>query len=108
MIFLHQGSLNVPMFHITQPLDSIRYMVFFMATILGDVQYSQVMGHLPTPVHLKRTDETIQKLLTFIQKLMGIKTSMSPCPLNLCQALDLGHVSSVASEVSEAMAEVAF
>ena len=25
-------------------------MVYFMATILGDVQYSQVMGHLPTPV----------------------------------------------------------
>ena len=24
---------HVPMFHITQPLDSIRYMVFFMATI---------------------------------------------------------------------------
>ena len=28
------------MFHITQPLDSIRYMVFFMATIFGDVQYT--------------------------------------------------------------------
>ena len=38
------------MFHITQPLDSIGYMVFFMATILGDVQYTQVMGHLTTPV----------------------------------------------------------
>ena len=25
-------------------------MVFFMATILGDVQYTQVMGHLTTPV----------------------------------------------------------
>ena len=25
-------------------------MVLFMATILGDVQYTQVMGHLPTPV----------------------------------------------------------
>ena len=24
-------------------------MVFFMATIFGDVQYSQVMGQLPTP-----------------------------------------------------------
>ena len=24
-------------------------MVYFMATIFGDVQYSQVMGHLPTP-----------------------------------------------------------
>ena len=40
---------HVPIFHITQPLDSIRYMVFFMATISGDVQYSQVMGHLTTP-----------------------------------------------------------
>ena len=26
-----------------------RYMVFFMATILGDVQYSHFMRHLPTP-----------------------------------------------------------
>ena len=25
-----------------------------MATILGDVQYSQVMGHLPTPVEKPR------------------------------------------------------
>ena len=24
-------------------------MVFFMATFSGDVQYTQVMGHLPTP-----------------------------------------------------------
>ena len=29
--------------NITQPLDSIRYMVFFLATIFGDVQYTQVM-----------------------------------------------------------------
>ena len=41
---------HVPIFHITQPLDSIRYMVNQMATFSGDVQYSQVMGHLPTPV----------------------------------------------------------
>ena len=38
-----QGSLvmsfNVPMFHITQPWSVL--MVFFMATIFGDVQYSQ-------------------------------------------------------------------
>ena len=27
-----------------------RYMVFLMATISGDVQYTQVMGHLTTPV----------------------------------------------------------
>ena len=70
-------------------------------------------------LHLKRADETIQKL----NKANRIKTSMSiestcasygthTCNIiktfHLCKALDLGHVSSVASEVSEAMAEVAF
>ena len=29
---------HVPMFHITQPLGIWMYMVFFMATIFGDVQ----------------------------------------------------------------------
>ena len=38
---------HVPMFHITQPLGING--LLFMATIFGDVQYSQVMGHLPTP-----------------------------------------------------------
>ena len=37
---------HVPMFHITQPLG----IWSIMATFSGDVQYSQVMGHLPTPV----------------------------------------------------------
>ena len=32
--------------NITQPLG----IWSIMATIFGDVQYSQVMGHLPTPV----------------------------------------------------------
>ena len=48
--YLEHGSLNVPMFHITQPLGIWSINVYFMATIFGDVQYSQVMGHLPTPV----------------------------------------------------------
>ena len=37
---------HVPIFHITQPLG----IWSIMATFSGDVQYSQVMGHLPTPV----------------------------------------------------------
>ena len=44
------GSLVMSPFFTSPNHD--RYMVFFMATILGDVQYSQVMGHLPTPVVL--------------------------------------------------------
>ena len=46
-----QGSFGFPMFHITQPLDSMIgiYGLLIMATILGDVQYTQVMGHLTTP-----------------------------------------------------------
>ena len=43
------GSLNVPIFHITQPLDSMIGIWSIMATIFGDVQYTQVMGHLTTP-----------------------------------------------------------
>ena len=52
-----QKILDLPLTHgslvmspcFTSP-NHDRYMVFFMATFLGDVQYSQVMGHLPTPV----------------------------------------------------------
>ena len=39
------GSLVMSPLNITQPLG----IWFIMATIFGDVQYSQVMGHLPTP-----------------------------------------------------------
>ena len=45
------GSLNVPIFHITQPLGI--YMVFFMATFSGDVQYSQ-NGTFTNPCYLCR------------------------------------------------------
>ena len=37
-----------------------------MATILGDVQYTQVMGHLPTP---GRRDETCQMAAKSVRKL---------------------------------------
>ena len=39
------GSLNVPMFHITQPLG----IWSIMATFLGDVQYTQNGTVTPTP-----------------------------------------------------------
>ena len=37
------------MFHITQPSDSMIGIWSIMVTFSGDVQYSQVMGHLTTP-----------------------------------------------------------
>ena len=41
---------------------TIRYMIWsIMATILGDVQYSQVMGHLPTPVNIWILSTLVQK-----------------------------------------------
>ena len=41
------GSLNVPMFHITQPLDSIRYMVYNgYYKVMSNIPK---MGHLTTP-----------------------------------------------------------
>ena len=47
---LHHGSLNVPMFHITQPLDSIRYMVYNgYYKVMSNIPK---MGHLTTPVHV--------------------------------------------------------
>ena len=36
-----------------------------MATVLGDVQYSQVMGHLPTPVFTKEPDCFREDLAVF-------------------------------------------
>ena len=48
-INLHQhGSLNVPIFHITQPLDSIRYMVYN--------GYYKVMSNIPKMGHLTTPD----------------------------------------------------
>ena len=45
---MFHGSLNVPMFHITQPLDSIRYMVYNgYYKVMSNIPK---MGHLPTPV----------------------------------------------------------
>ena len=42
------GSLNVPIFHITQPLDSIRYMVYNgYCKVMSKIPK---MGHLTTPV----------------------------------------------------------
>ena len=42
------GSLNVPIFHITQPLDSIRYMVYNgYYKVMSNIPK---MGHLTTPV----------------------------------------------------------
>ena len=43
------GSLNVPMFHITQPLDSIRYMVYN--------GYYKVMSNIPKMGHLTTPDQ---------------------------------------------------
>ena len=41
------GSLNVPIFHITQPLDSIRYMVYNgYYKVMSNIPK---MGHLTTP-----------------------------------------------------------
>ena len=42
------GSLNVPIFHITQPLGISGLSI--MATIFGDVQDSQVMGQWHQPL----------------------------------------------------------
>ena len=43
------GSLNVPIFHITQPLDSIRYMVYNgYYKVMSNIPK---MGHLTTPDH---------------------------------------------------------
>ena len=45
---LVHGSLNVPIFHITQPLDSIRYMVYNgYYKVMSNIPK---MGHLTTPV----------------------------------------------------------
>ena len=44
-IWAIHGSLNVPIFHITQPW--MVFLVFFMAIFSGDVQYTK-MGQLPT------------------------------------------------------------
>ena len=41
-------------------------MVFFMATIFGDVQYSQVMGHLPTPEKTLEKPAVIGPFMTVI------------------------------------------
>ena len=47
-IWAIHGSLNVPIFHITQPW--MVFLVFFMAIFSGDVQYTK-MGQLPTPAY---------------------------------------------------------
>ena len=45
---IKHGSLNVPIFHITQPLDSIRYMVYNgYYKVMSNIPK---MGHLTTPV----------------------------------------------------------
>ena len=49
---IEHGSLNVPMFHITQPLDSIRYMVYN--------GYYKVMSNIPKMGHLTTPVETIK------------------------------------------------
>ena len=48
LVLVSHGSLNVPIFHITQPLDSTRYMVYNgYYKVMSNIPK---MGHLPTPV----------------------------------------------------------
>ena len=49
---VEHGSLNVPIFHITQPLDSIRYMVYN--------GYYKVMSNIPKMGHLTTPVESMQ------------------------------------------------
>ena len=53
------GSLNVPMFHITQPLDSIRYMVYN--------GYYKMMSNIPKMGHLTTPDIGGSKLGQLIE-----------------------------------------
>ena len=52
-IMTSHGSLNVPIFHITQPLDSIRYMVYNgYYKVMSNIPK---MRHLTTPASLRST-----------------------------------------------------
>ena len=49
-----------------------------MATILGDVQYSQVMGHLPTPGYADDIDDIDDIFLILIKSSQWLHISYMP------------------------------